>query len=185
MTSIKILGQLGLLVGLALVLTTGSGADHGPPPKRILGELTIFDGKDAFGYVVCDDDRFVALHFRKGEGIYLHNFQKSGDRLEVDGKDLGYDLDPKNKNVLVREKYGKDTQWEFVRGEEKTPFRGYFRAKNGELKGWWIGLGPIEPAKKGSKLPRDQYPRAPLILVKDKKEAAGFSYSLDPPDDGR
>jgi hypothetical protein len=187
MTTTKRFGLLGLLGGLALTLTTAAGAGHGRPPKRSLVELSIFDGKGFFGKVVRDGDRFVALRIRMGDDKlgYLDNFEKSDEELWVDDRSLGYDLRGKNKNVLVRERSAEDTRWEFVMSKKKEePFRGRFRAKNGELKGWWIGLG-VEPGKKGSELPRDQYPRARLILVKDKKDAAGFSWSLGPPDDGR
>ena len=47
--------------------------------------------------------------------------------------------------------------------------------KNGELKGWWIGLGPLEEVKG---------PHERLILVKDKKDAAEFDWE-DPKDEGR
>jgi hypothetical protein len=188
MTTTKRFGLLGLLGGLALILTTAAGADHGRPPKRSLVEFSVFDGKDFFGQVVRDGDRFVALRALVGEEKlgYLHNFEKSDEELWVDDRSLGYDLRGKNKDVLVRERSAEDTRWEFVSSKNKEePFRGRFRAKNGELKGWWIGLGAVEPGKKGSELPRDQYPRARLILVKDTKDAAGLSWSLDPPDDGR
>src|SRR5262249_45751437 len=121
MTSIKMLGLLGLLGGLALGLVTDAPG-HERPPKRLLGTLTIFGKKDVYGDVVCGgDDRFVALHFRKGKAIYLHNFKISADdMLVVDDKYLGYDLRGKNKNVLVRERSGKDTDFEFVRSEVKS-----------------------------------------------------------------
>ena len=186
MTTTKKFGLLGLLGGLALILTTATGVGQGRPDKYSLNELSVFDGKECFGQVVRDGDRFVALRALVGEKKlgYLHNFKESGD-LEVDNQSLGYDLGGQNKNVLVREKSGKDTEWELVYSKEKEPFRCRIRAKNGKLKGWWIGLGELEPAKKGSKLPRDQFPRKPLVLVKDKKDAAGFLWPLDPPDDGR
>jgi hypothetical protein len=188
MTFIRILGLLGLPGGLALILTTAVGANHGRPSERNLAELSVFQGKGFFGQVVRDGDRFVAIRALVGEEKlgYLHNLEKTDEELWVDDRSLGYDLRGKNKNVLVREKSGEDTRWEFVRSNKKEePFRGRFRAKNGELKGWWIGLGAVEPAKKGSELPRDQYQRARLILVKEKKNAVGFSWSLDPPDAGR
>jgi len=177
MTSFRILGLLGLLVGLALGLITDAPG-HGRPPKRRLGSLTIFDKKGARGSVVLGDDRFVALFFRKGDEKHIRNYEITGDMKQVNDKYLGYDLRAKNKNVLPREWRGRDRQdihWEFVRSEEKSPFSGYSRVKNGELKGWWIGLGPLEPAKKESDFLWEQYPHAPLVLVKDKKDAAGMS----------
>ncbi len=186
MTTTKMLGPLGLIGGMAMGLMT-AGPGPGCPPQRPLGSLTIFDKKDAFGYVVRDGDRFVALHFRKGEGIYLHNFDPSIE-LEVDDKYLGYDLRGKNKNVLARVSRRpaiRDIEWEFVSSAAKSPFLGYFRVKNGELKGWWIGLGPVERAKKEERPPFDRRPRAPLILVKDKEDAAGFRWSRPEKDDGR
>ena len=39
---------------------------------------------------------------------------------------------------------------------------------HGALKGWWVGLAPAGPAKKGER------PPAKLILVKDRKDAASF-----------
>jgi hypothetical protein len=126
MTSIRILGLLGLLIGLALVLTTAAGADHGRPPKRSLVELSIFDGKDFFGKVVRDGDRFVALRIRNGKDKlgYLDNFEKSGEELWVDDRSPGYDLRGKNKNVLVRERSGKDTRWEFVMSKKRKNLSG-------------------------------------------------------------
>ena len=56
--------------------------------------------------------------------------------------------------------------------------------KNGELKGWWIGLGPVEPANEEARVPLDRLPRAPLILVEDKNDAAGFDWE-DPYEEGR
>jgi hypothetical protein len=171
------------------VLTTAAGPGHGRPPRRNLDELSVIAGKEFFGQVVRDGDRFVALDLRKREGLdplgYLHNFKEIGDELWVDDRALGYDLRGKSKNVLVRDRSGEDNLWEFVpRKNKEEPFKGRFRVKNGALKGWWIGLGRLEPAKKGSELPRDQYPRAPLILVKDEKDAAGFIWSDDRDDEG-
>ena len=57
--------------------------------------------------------------------------------------------------------------------------------KNGELKGWWIGLGPMELAER-DQLPRGRRQCAPLVLVKDQKDAAGFHWSVaDRIDEGR
>ena len=58
------------------------------------------------------------------------------------------------------------------------------RVKNGELKNWWIGLGPVEKRKEEEPFRANRLPRAPLILVKDKKDAAGFDWD-DPKDDGK
>jgi hypothetical protein len=98
--------------------------------------------------------------------------------LEVDGQFLGYDLHGKNKSVLVRDGRGQDIQdlrWklerEVVRKQEERVLVKRFQVVNGALKGWWIGLGPLEPAK------GDRRPRACLILVKDKKDAAGFRWT--------
>lgn len=191
MTSIKILGSLGLLLGLALV-SIATNPILGRLNKRRLVDLTVFDNKgEAFGKVVRDGDRFVALDLRKDPKLgFLRNFEMHGiDTLEVDDNYLGYDLRGKNKNVLVREGSGKDIRWELsleiVHIQKERELVKRLRVKNGELKGWWIGLGPVEPAKKEEKTPRDKYPRAPLILVKDKKDAAGFRWPHNPPDDGR
>jgi hypothetical protein len=198
MTSIRILRLLGLLVGLAIALTAAD-AGHYQSPERRLGRLAVFDNKGYFGNVGLDGDRFVALRFRQGDGIPRpRNFKSTiADTLEVDDKYLGYDLRGKNKNVLVREEWRRQSRqeikeefkrtgrpvqvdirqdicWEFVSSEAKSPFSGYLRVKNGELKGWWIGLGPLEPAKKESDFLWEQYPHAPLVLVKDKKDAAGI-----------
>jgi hypothetical protein len=185
LTSIKVFGSLGLLLGLVL----GSIATNrclGQPSKPHLVELLVLDNKgNGFGKVVRDDDRFVALDCRKDAKIgFLGNFKFApGDELQVDGKYLGYDLRGENKNVLVREWNRENVQWELVLST-RSPFKGRFRVKNSELKGWWIGLGPVEPAKEGARLPLDRLPRAPLILVKDKKDAAGFDWE-DPYDEGR
>lgn len=185
MTTIKMLGSLGLLVGLALVLTTDAPGNGYEPPRY--GTMSVFDGKDYFGNVIHDGDRFVVIRFRQGDGIQRPRNHKSTfpDTLEVDDKYLGYDLRGKNKNVLVRERSGDDTRWKFVSSEAERPYFGYFRVKNGDLKGWWIGLGPIEQQKKGEGPAFDRLPRAPLILVKDKKDAAGFRWTQPEKDDGR
>ncbi len=180
MTTTKMLGLVGLLLGLTVVPTTDAPV-HGCAPGRY-GVVSIFDSKGSyFGSVVRDGDRFVALRFRQGDRINRpRNFNKNPDTLEVDDKYLGYDLRGKNKNVLVRESRRpaiRDIEWEFVSSEAKSPFLGYFRVKNGDLKGWWIGLGALEPANKEGQSPWDRQPRAPLILVKDKKNAAGFDWT--------
>ena len=182
MTSIRILGLLGLLGGLAIGLTRDAPG-HERKPKHLLGTMSVFDGKDYFGNVIRDGDRFVGDRNQRPDN-YESMFS---DNIVVDGKYLGYDLRGKNKNVLVREESGDDTSWTFVSSEAKSPFSGYLRVKNGDLKGWWIGLGPVEPAKKGEELPRNRRgPRAPLILVKDKKDAAGEdSYTPEKDDDNR
>ena len=185
MTSIKMLGVFGLLLGWALVpIATNQGL--GQPSKPRLVELLVLDNKaKGFGKVVRDGARFVALDCRKGDKIgFLGNFKVDPDLevLRVDGAYLGYDLRGKNKKVLVRAWSRQDIRWERVRSK-KSP-KGHFRVKNGKLKGWWIGLGPVEPAKEGARVPLDRLPRAPLILVKDKKDAAGFNWE-DPYDEGR
>jgi hypothetical protein len=189
------LGSLGMLLGLALV---SIAANHslGRLDERRLVDLIVLDNKgEGFGKVVCDGDRFVALDGRKDPKIgFLRNFDPGVDMLWVDDRYLGFDLCRKNKNVLVRELHGEvrghdlqDIRWELVRhivnrqGKEVLMKR--FRVVNGELKGWWIGLGPLEKAK-GDRLPHDRRQRAPLILVKDKEDAAGFLWE-DPHDEGR
>jgi hypothetical protein len=185
MTPTKTLGSLGLLLSLALVPIAASGS-LGQPSKPHLVELIVLDNKgNGFGKVVRDGDRFVALDCRKADKIgSLGNFKLAPeDELKVDGVHLGYDLRGANKNVLVRGWNRESVQWELVLSR-RSPFKGRFRVKHGELKGWWIGLGPVEPAKERARLPLDRLPRAPLILVKDKKDAAGFDWE-DPYDEGR
>jgi hypothetical protein len=185
MTSIKMLGSLGLLLGWALA-PMAAHRSLGQPSRPHLVELLVLDSKgNGFGKVVRDGDRFVALDCRKGDQIgFLGNFKFAPeDELQVDGKYLGYGLRGENKNVLVRGWNRENVQWELVLSE-RSPFKGRFRVKHGALKGWWIGLGPVEPAKEGARLPLDRLPRAPLILVKDKKDAAGFDWE-DPFDEGR
>jgi hypothetical protein len=180
MTSIKMLGLLGLLGGLALGLVTDAPG-HERPPKRLLGSLYVLDDKGHPWDIFRDGDQFVAVRVRKDDNRILppRNFKiTADDMMVVDEKYLGYDLRGKNKKVLVRERSGDDTDWELVISEAKSPVYGYFRVKYGELKGWWIGLGAVEPEKKGEPLPRNrQGLRAPLVLVKDKKDAAGFRWT--------
>ncbi len=209
MTSTKMLGSLGLLLGLALVQTTDAPG-HGREPLRY-GTMSVFDGKDYFGNVIRDGDRFVVIRFRQGDRIQRpRNFKiPAPGTLEVDDKYLGYDLRGKNKKVLVRgefyrhsdqeirgefERTGRpvrvdirqDIRWEVVSSEKESPFFAYFRVKNGEMKGWWIGLGSVEQEKKGERLPRNrQGERAPLILVKDKKDAAGFRWTRPEDEESR
>lgn|SRR5262249_16340276 len=192
MTSIKMLGALlALLMSLALIMTA---AGQGRRSEKHKVELIVFGpegylgAKGCFGKVVRDGDRFVALRFRQGEGAAFNgNFEPGGDDLKVDDKYLGYDLRGENKDVLVREWDRDSVQWELVREriirQEKAELRQCFRVKNGELKGWWIGLGPLEEVK-GDHPQRDRRPRARLILVKDKKDAAEFDWE-DPKDEGR
>jgi hypothetical protein len=179
------LGSRGLLLGLALVpIATNQGLGQLSKPRLV--ELTVLDNKgNGFGKVVRDGDRFVALDCRPADKIgFLGNFKFAADgELYVDSKYLGNDLRGENKNVLVRGWNRENVQWELVLSK-RSPFKGRFRVKNGELKGWWVGLGPVEPAKGGARLPLDRLPRAPLILVKDKKDAAGFDWE-DPYDEGR
>ena len=108
MTSIKMLGLLGLLGGLTLVATTDAPG-HGCEPGKY-GVLMIYDKKDAFGFVIRDGDRFVAVRVRKDARVPPRNFKKVVQFLELDDKLLGYDLRGKNKNVLVREKSGDDVR---------------------------------------------------------------------------
>jgi hypothetical protein len=191
MTSIKMLGSRGLLLGLALLLL-GTNLSPGQPSRPQGVDLLVIDSKgDGFGKVVRNGDHFVALDCRKGATIgFLGNFNPSVELLWVDNRYLGYDLRGKNKNVLVRELRGQvrardlqDVEWDLVLAA-KEPFKGRFRVKNGEMKGWWIGLGPVEKGEEEARLPRERLPRAPLVLVKDKKDAAGFDWE-DPKDDGR
>ena len=104
MTSLRMLGSRGLLLGLALVsIATNQGLGQPSKPRRV--ELLVLDSKaNAFGKVVSDGDRFVALDCRKGDKIGdLSNFRfATEDKLQVDGKYLGYDVRGENKNVLVR-----------------------------------------------------------------------------------
>ena len=192
MTLTRMLGLFGLLVGLALGLTMAAGQGRRSQKHKV--ELIVFGpegylgAKGCIGKVVRDGDRFVAPRFRQGEGAAFHgNFEPGGDDLKVDDKYLGYDLRGENKNVLVREWDRDSVQWELVREriirQEKAELRQCFRVKNGELKGWWIGLGPLEEVK-GDHPQRERRPRARLILVKDKKDAAEFDWE-DPKDEGR
>jgi hypothetical protein len=96
----------------------------------------------------------------------------------VDDRYLGYDLGGKSKDVLARDGRAEDTRdirwevvgWEIVRTRDGSHSVRRFRVANGALKGWWVGLGATEPAK------GDGRPRARLVLVKDKKDAAGFNW---------
>jgi hypothetical protein len=210
MTSIKILCLMGLLGGLALGLVTDAPGDE-RPPEHLLGSLWTLDDKGDPWDIFRDGDRFVAVRVNKSAGILPpRNFKRTfADTLEVDDKYLGYDLRGENKNVLVRGEWSRqsdqdiqeefkrtgrpvrvdireDIRWGFVSSEAKSPDFGYFRVKNGELKDWWIGLGPVEPAKEGEQLPRNrQGPRAPLVLVKDKKDAAGFRWTTSKDEESR
>jgi hypothetical protein len=186
MTSTKgLTSLLALLAGLALALTV-AGPGSGQPPRG-RGTVTAYDNQGQRWHVVRDGDRFVvALRARKSDGIPPRNFNMGGDGvwLQVDGRDLGYDLSGESKDVLVPvvpderavgpqevRRAMQALRWECVPGRKGSPFRGYFRAKNGALKGWWIGLGPPEPAKK------DGRARARLVLVQDQKDALGFSWT--------
>jgi hypothetical protein len=146
MASIKMLGLLGLLGGLALGLVADAPG-QGRPPERLLGSLSVLDDKGHPWDVVLDDGRFVAVRVRNGPGFHhFRNFKSTfADTLEVDDKYLGYDLRGENKNVLgredcyrqsdqdIREEFKRtgrpvrvdirpDIRWEFVPSEEKSPF---------------------------------------------------------------
>ena len=130
MTTTKRFTLLGLLGGLALLLTVAAEAGHGRPRNKYsLNELNICGGKDFSGWVVCDGDCAMALPIRKSDNKlgYLHNFKHLEDELWVDNRYLGYDLRGKNKNVLVPEKSGEDTRWEFV---HSTDSKERFRARH-------------------------------------------------------
>jgi hypothetical protein len=178
MTSTKGPGLLALLAGAAVALAAAVPG-RGQPPESRLGTLIAFDDKGDPWDVVRDGDRFVALRFRQGDGISPRNFHNSGDFLRVDDRSLGYDLGGKNHDVLALDRRGPDTEdirwdigpWEVVAGREGELTVRRFRVAHGALKGWWVGLGPAEPPQ------GDRRPRARLVLVKDKKDAAGFRWT--------
>jgi hypothetical protein len=182
MTSTNGLGALlAPLAGAALALTAaGPGQGQGSPKNRAV-ELSVSTDKGYFGVVVRDGDRFVALRFRRGEGgAPIRTFKKSGNMLKVDGMYLGYDLGGKSKDVLARDGLAedlRDIRWEVALKRGSREVERNFRVANGALKGWWVGLGPAKPAKAGGR------ERARLILVKDREDAAGFSWPF--PEDDR
>jgi len=91
--------------------------------------------------------------------------------LKVDGMYLGYDLSGKDKEVLARDGLAedlRDIRWGGER-DQKLRLARNFRVANGARKGWWVGLGPTEEG--GGR------PRARLILVKDRKDAAAFRWT--------
>ena len=57
------------VTGVALALLA-AGPTEGQPPERRRGTLSVFD-KGHVWDVVRDGDRFVALRFRRGDGVPL------------------------------------------------------------------------------------------------------------------
>ena len=188
MTSTKWLGfLLVLLLGLSLVM---AATGQGQAPKRdkvrmyVVGPKGFLGAKGYVGHVARFGDRFVAWRFRDDERDGNEpNFLPSGNLLDVNDKYLGYDLRGNNKNVLVREaRIPDDILWELVVGKIEG-FGRQYRVENGELKGWWIGLGPLEPAEGANCWAKGS---APLGLVKEQKDAAGFHWNVtDRIDEGR
>jgi hypothetical protein len=153
-----------------------AGLGHGQTPKKRDVELTA-RGPNFSGRVDQAGDGFVAEHYGKDNRYeYKHNFRSSAGRMRVGGRYMAYDPEGRSKDVLAREDGdGEDTRW-----ETEKPARGLgvcLRVPKGPLKGWWVGLGPAEPAKGGRPA------RAKLVLVKDKKDAAVFRWP-DPWDEG-
>jgi hypothetical protein len=171
MTSTRpLIALAALLAGLALGLgAAGPGA--GQPPRGV--DLESREGKDHFWKITRDGDRFVAVRIGKGDKAPIYkNFRPGLDGMKVGDMHMAYDPDGRTKELRARPRYGEDTEWDKVGGR----FGMRLRVPKGPLKGWWVGLGPLEPAREG------QLPRARLMLVEDRKDAAVFTWP-DPVDD--
>lgn len=165
-------GRLTLLAILALGLVVGDVGHSRPPPRDV--ELNIRGGADHYWKVNHDGRMFLAVRIRKGTTSPIYdNFRETNDGMRVGGRYMGYDLTGRSKNVLARTAGGQDTKWQKV----GSRFEMRLRVPQGPWKGWWIGLGPLEPAKAG------QLPQARLVLVEAKKDAAAFRWG-DPYDEG-
>jgi hypothetical protein len=173
MMSTKPSGVLALMAsGLLALGVTSPGLCQAPRPREV--DLKTRGGEDHWWQVTDSGDRFVAeKHVPKSQPVYRHNFKESADWMQVSGKYMAYDLSGKNKEVLAEKRYTETTQWTKEGGRNGMRLQ----VRNGALKDWWVGLGPIQEAKPGKR------PSARLVLVEDKKDAAEF-YWADPRDEG-
>lgn len=160
-------GATALLATLALV--AGQPPPGGAQPPREV-DLHVRGGGDHYWKVKRDGDRFVAVRIPKG-GVppYYRNFRERGDAMQVDGKYLGRDPQGESKDLVARDRETADTKWD----KPGARFGTGLRVPDGPLKGWWVGLGPAGEPKAGKRV------TAPLVLVKDRKQAAVF-YWADP-----
>ena len=175
MTSTRSPRNLLVLITVAAIAFGATGVVRCHGRKKNLVQLDIVDAKKRYWTVTISDKQVIAKSYdREDLAPSGGNFEERDDWIKVDGQYLAYDLESKKKEVLPRSRESKSTQWEKL----GSRFGMRLRMRNGELKGWWVGLKVVK-----EKAERGKPALAHLVLVKHTKDAAVFRWG-DPYDEG-